>query len=178
MEQVLHVDFHEDADDLTQGRDEELTGDPTWAPNSIVSISVENVGGDLPHLDARANSVSRYKRAVRRVMPTVRAWLNQPSADEEIPLDHSGRNAPVGDFFFVSAGFDAMMGDGFGTQHLDAAWYRWFVVMLRKQFPHVPMVFNLEGGYDPTNVVNGIERVLEGLSVAQGSPEWERDYYT
>jgi hypothetical protein len=33
--------------------------------------------------------------------------------------------------FFVSAGFDAMANDGFGTQHLPAAWYRWFVLTLR-----------------------------------------------
>ena len=42
----------------------------------------------------------------------------------------------------------------------------------------VPMVFNLEGGYNPTNVVKGMESVLEALSVPQGSAEWERDYYT
>eukprot|EP01052_Picozoa_sp_SAG31_P025818 SAG31_NODE_2289_length_6000_cov_3.020336_5_plen_127_part_00 len=124
------------------------------------------------------NSVGRYKSAVRDVIPTVRRWLSQPSADGETPTDVAGADALVDVIFFVSTGFDAMTDDGFGTQHLDAAWYRWFVVMLRKHFPQVPIIFNLEGGYNPTNVVNGIESVLEALSIPQGSTEWEREHYT
>ena len=92
-----------------------------------------------------------------------------------------GDGAGGGDdvIFFVSIGFDAMADDGFGTQHLNAAWYRWFTLTLRKRFPHqVPMIFNLEGGYNPRNVVSGIEQVLAALSVPVNSAEWARDYYT
>ncbi len=177
MVQVYHVDFHEDADDLTQGEDAALTGHPTWAPDSNVSISIEDIGDDPLNLDARADSVSRYKRAVRAVIPSVRRWLSQPKADGEVSGDPCSANTPVDVMIFVSVGFDAMMDDGFGTQHLDATWYRWFVVVLRKHFPRVPIVFNLEGGYNPTNVVNGMEQILGALSVQQGSEEWERAYY-
>jgi hypothetical protein len=34
------------------------------------------------------------------------------------------------------------------------------------------MVFNLEGGYNPNNVVFGMENILGALSVPQGSDEW------
>ena len=178
MVQVHHVDFHEDADDLTLGRDAAQTGDPKWAPDSNLSIAIENVSSDSTSPDARVDSVCRYKRAVREAIPTVHTWLSRPSADGEIPTSISTADAPNDVIFFVSAGFDAMMDDGFGTQHLDAAWYRWFVVILRKNFPHIPMVFNLEGGYNSTNVINGVESVLEALSIPQGSAEWKRDYYT
>ena len=178
VEQVYHVDFHEDADDLTQGKDATLTGHPTWAPDSNASISIENIGADSPNLDARADSTSRYKRAVEAVIPSVWRWLSLSEADGDVLGDPCGANATVDVMFFVSAGFDAMMDDGFGTQHLDAAWYRWFVIVLRKQFPRVPIVFNLEGGYNPTNVVSGMENILGALSIRQGSEEWDRAYNT
>ena len=171
---VHHVDIHEDASDLTEERDATLTGDPALAPDSNLSILIEDIEYPICPEPA-ADSIRRYKCAVRGAIPTVAAWMGQPGAGGDIPV--AGADAPVDVMFFVSAGFDAMAHDGFGTQHLDAAWYRWFVLTLRKRFPRVPIVFNLEGGYNAANVVDGVRTILESLSVSQGSAEWQRDCY-
>ena len=77
----------------------------------------------------------RYKRAVRGVIPTVRAWLEYPAVDDggraaaatgserEPEPERGSTEIPEDVIFFVSAGFDAMDDDGFGTENLDAAWY-------------------------------------------------------
>ena len=113
-----------------------------------------------------------------RPVPKVAQWIGQSGTGGETPAPPGADAAAGGVIFFVSAGFDAMADDGFGTQHLNVAWYRWFVLVLRKEFPRAPMVFNPEGGYNPTNVADGMRQILAALSVPEGSAEWERTYYS
>eukprot|EP01047_Picozoa_sp_COSAG01_P064862 COSAG01_NODE_8657_length_2706_cov_1.345608_3_plen_193_part_00 len=176
---VLYVDFHEDSSDLTLSQDATLTGDPEYAPGSNLSVCVEDIdAAESTNTGPRAGAASvwKYKRAVRAAIPTVRRWMKQPGAGGQVPAP--GADEAVDVIFFVSVGFDAMANDGFGTQHLNSTWFRWFTLTLRKSFPRVPMIWNLEGGYNPANVVAGMENILGALSEIEGSAEWERDYYT
>merc|ERR1712093_933553 len=65
------------------------------------------------------------------------------------------------DIIFIAAGFDAMDGDGYANQKLTANWYGWCVAELMSM--DIPIVLNLEGGYNPENVAEGVDKVVDAL---------------
>lgn len=69
------------------------------------------------------------------------------------------------DFLFICAGFDAMAGDGYADMGLTAEWFGWVGKELRERYSGmgVPMVWNLEGGYNVENVEQGVRRVVEAF---------------
>jgi histone deacetylase 6 len=56
---------------------------------------------------------------------------------------------------FVSAGFDAMLGDPLGGFTLEAAHYTDLTVRLRGLSPRMPIVGLMEGGYIPARLAEG-----------------------
>jgi hypothetical protein len=99
---VYHVDFHEDASDLTDDSDATLTGDPVLAPGSNLSVAIEGVGAEQedstkPASNPGVDSIMRYKRAVREAIPKVTEWLQKPGTVDAggLPTPLSGADAPA-----------------------------------------------------------------------------------
>jgi len=86
------------------------------------------------------------------------------------------------DLLFVAAGFDALKGDPYGDQQLTKAWYGWCIAELMRL--SIPMVLNLEGGYDPRAVACGIDECITALTgvapeafLNRMALDFERDAY-
>jgi len=134
---VLTISLHEEGlwPGPHNGR-REYTGHPEWAPGSALNIPIPPGSGDAIYVDA----------IQKQALPKLDAF------DPQV--------------IFVAAGFDAMHEDGYADQELSAEWYGWCVQELRRKYEEkgVPMILNLEGGYNAENVESAVGRVVDALA--------------
>lgn len=64
----------------------------------------------------------------------------------------------------ISAGFDAMLGDPLGGFTLEPEHYAEWTGRLREQWPEVPVVGLLEGGYVPSRIAEGVAAHVGALA--------------
>jgi len=63
---------------------------------------------------------------------------------------------------FVAVGFDALKADPYADQELTVFWYGWCVAELMRL--GIPLVLNLEGGYDPRASARAINECVSALA--------------
>lgn len=67
------------------------------------------------------------------------------------------------DLVFLSAGYDAMLGDPLGGFTLEPRHYALLTTRLRERLPGAPVVGLLEGGYIPERVADGVAATVAAL---------------
>ncbi len=67
------------------------------------------------------------------------------------------------DMVFLSAGYDAMLGDPLGGFTLEAVDYVTLTMRLRERLPSAPIVGLLEGGYDPARTAEGVAATIGAM---------------
>lgn len=119
---------------------------------------------EAPHARKRIVNVPLPARAGDRVYAEVADRIFAPFVESFRPQ-----------LILVSVGFDAHWSDPITMLGLSTAGYSVLaqkVIALAEQFCDGKIVFVLEGGYDPRNVVNGSEAVFAALT---GKGTWEAD---
>jgi acetoin utilization deacetylase AcuC-like enzyme len=112
--------------------------------------------GDAPHAKGRIVNVPLPAYAGDQAFARITEDIIQPMVENFKP-----------DMLFVSAGFDSHWSDPLTTLGLSSAGFfniSKHLVELAKEHCNGKIVFVLEGGYDPTNVANGVEAVFEALA--------------
>lgn len=69
------------------------------------------------------------------------------------------------DMLFLAAGFDAMKEDPYAKMELTSFWYGWCVAELMRL--KIPIVLNLEGGYDPKASARAVNECVSALAGTQ-----------
>jgi acetoin utilization deacetylase AcuC-like enzyme len=117
---------------------------------------------DAPHARKRIVDVPLPARAGDKVYGRVADEIFKPFVESFKPQ-----------MIFVSVGFDAHWNDPITMLGLSTQGYLMLaekVVALAEEFCNGRIVFVLEGGYDPTNVANGVEAVFIAAT-GKGEPE-------
>ena len=112
--------------------------------------------GDAPQAKGRIVNVPLPAYAGNQAFQRIADEVIQPMIETFRP-----------EMIFVSAGFDAHWSDPLTTLGLSSAGFfnlSQRLVELAGEHCQGKIVFVLEGGYDPTNVANGVEAVFEALA--------------
>lgn len=75
----------------------------------------------------------------------------------------------------MACGLDAMAGDPYARMNVSPQWYGWLAAELRER-DVAPVVFNLEGGYNPAKTAVASRHVIEGLTTTP-SEQFLRDLH-
>eukprot|EP00051_Salpingoeca_urceolata_P002918 m.53769 g.53769 ORF g.53769 m.53769 type:complete len:464 (-) comp12409_c1_seq1:110-1501(-) len=69
------------------------------------------------------------------------------------------------ELLIVASGFDALKDDPYADMALSPPWYGWAVCeLLERTDGRCPLVLNLEGGYNPSNVCEAVTCAVDGLT--------------
>ena len=114
---------------------------------------------DAPHAKGRIVNVPLPAYAGDQAFARITDEIIQPMVEAFRP-----------EMLFVSAGFDAHWSDPLTGLGLSSAGFFSIskrLVELAEEHCGGKIVFVLEGGYDPTNVANGVEAVFEALASSE-----------